>query len=1017
MVPLAFGWGACFPPLQLAALAQANPVQESEEQRSHESDVEGRRSQANQLNEQGVQQVNTSQYQAALQSFQQALDIYRAIGIRAGEGNSLNGIGGIYDSLGQYSKALDYYQQALVIFKEISNRVGEGIVLNNIGFIYYRLGQYPQALEFYQQALVIAKEIDNRSGKGGILNNIGLIYERLGQYPQALEFYQQALVIFKEISDSFDEGTTLNNIGGIYSRLGQYPQALEFYQQALVIAKEVGDCSGEGTTLNNIGVIHEKLGQYPQALEFYQQTLIIVKEIGDRSGEGNSLNGMGGIYSKLGKYPQALKFYQQSLVIAKEIGDRFGEGTMLNNIRVIYSKLGKYPQALEYYQQSLVIAQEIGDRSGEGGIHNNIGFVYSKLGQYPQSLEFYQQSLVIAQEIGDRSGEGTTLNNIGLIYNRLEEHPKALEYYQQALVIFKEIGDRSGEGDILHNIGSLLGSQKQPELAIVFLKQSVNTYEAIRKDLRVLPTEQQQSFTDTVADTYRKLADLLLKSDRILEAQRVLDLLKVQELEEYLRNVRGNAQTASGIEYIQQEQDILNQYNQLQQTAIELGRELAQLQKKEYEQQPLTPQENERRNELVQLLESIKANFNTFAQTPQIRQLIEKLSFTAREQTISLGSLDRLRDNLTQLNAVILYPLILDDRLELIITTPNAPPLRRTVEGVGREKLNAAITAYRQALDNPGSDPIPPAQQLYDWLIAPLEADLAKANATTIIYAPDSALRYIPLAALYDSHQPDGKRWLAQRYRINNITAASLEELNTKPQPQPHILAGAFADTTLVYPIPIGTETQQFRGLPFAGQEVQNLTQLSPNTQSFFDRAFSLQEIKSRMNAYNILHLATHAAVVPGDASQSFILFGNGDRPDLRAIENWSLSNIDLVVLSACETGLGGYDNNGEQILGLGYQFQAQGARAVMASLWKVSDGGTQVLMNAFYTALKNGKSKTEALQLAQQAMITGNDNALEDSTRSLVGVRSRSELPGEVRDKLRHPHYWAPFIVIGNGL
>jgi CHAT domain-containing protein len=121
--------------------------------------------------------------------------------------------------------------------------------------------------------------------------------------------------------------------------------------------------------------------------------------------------------------------------------------------------------------------------------------------------------------------------------------------------------------------------------------------------------------------------------------------------------------------------------------------------------------------------------------------------------------------------------------------------------------------------------------------------------------------------------------------------------------------------------------------------------------------------------------------------------------------------------LSACETGLGGFDNNGEQILGLGYQFQNQGARAVMASLWSVSDGGTQVLMNAFYTALQSGKSKTEALQLAQQAMIIGNDAALGNPRGSLVGVRSRADLPSKVRDRLSHPHYWAPFIVIGNGL
>ncbi|MEO0869036.1 MAG: CHAT domain-containing protein, partial [Cyanobacteria bacterium J06642_11] len=101
---------------------------------------------------------------------------------------------------------------------------------------------------------------------------------------------------------------------------------------------------------------------------------------------------------------------------------------------------------------------------------------------------------------------------------------------------------------------------------------------------------------------------------------------------------------------------------------------------------------------------------------------------------------------------------------------------------------------------------------------------------------------------------------------------------------------------------------------------------------------------------------------------------------------DWQLDDVDLVVLSACETGLGGFDNNGEQILGLGYQFQQVGARAVIASLWQVDDGGTQALMNAFYLALRNGFSKTEALQRAQQALIE-DDLSLVGEPRGTIQV------------------------------
>ena len=129
------------------------------------------------------------------------------------------------------------------------------------------------------------------------------------------------------------------------------------------------------------------------------------------------------------------------------------------------------------------------------------------------------------------------------------------------------------------------------------------------------------------------------------------------------------------------------------------------------------------------------------------------------------------------------------------------------------------------------------------------------------------------------------------------------------------------------------------------------------------------------------------------------------------------LRGTDLVVLSACETGLGGFDNNGEQILGLGYQFQQVGARAVIASLWQVDDGGTQALMNAFYLALRNGFSKTEALQRAQQALIDDDLSLVGEPRGTLRVVDATTGEPVTLKGNSDHPYYWAPFILIGNGL
>jgi CHAT domain-containing protein len=263
-------------------------------------------------------------------------------------------------------------------------------------------------------------------------------------------------------------------------------------------------------------------------------------------------------------------------------------------------------------------------------------------------------------------------------------------------------------------------------------------------------------------------------------------------------------------------------------------------------------------------------------------------------------------------------------------------------------------------------------------------------------------LRYIPLAALHD-----GEQWLIQRFRINYITAASLTDFSTEASAKNglRVLAAAFSDTEQTYAFEVSDRQFRFNGLEFAGIEVENIAAEIPSTTEIFNRDFSRINVETQMGEHSIVHLATHAEFVSGLPEESFIVFGNGDRVNLRDISTWSLPNVDLVVLSACKTAVGGALGNGEEILGFGYQIQRTGARAAIASLWSVDDGGTQILMNAFYAGLEQGMTKAEALRQAQIALITGNFQTL--------GV----EVSPQLAPDLDRPYYWAPFILIGNGL
>ncbi|MBD2319632.1 CHAT domain-containing protein [Phormidium tenue] len=871
----------------------------------------------------------------------------------------------------KFQEGLLACQAALEDFKKTDNLRGQGLALNNIGVNYNALDQYQKAIDNLQQSLKIAREIKDQRLEVRSLGNLGLAYSNLGKYDKAIKFQLQSLAIAREIKDRLGEGQSLGNLGLAYYSLGKYDKAIEFQLQRLVIAREIKDRLGEGASLGNLGLAYDALGKYDKAIEFHLQHLAIAREIKDRSGEGNALGNLGAAYYSLGKYDKAIEFHLQRLAIAREIKDRSGEGNALGNLGAAYYSLGKYDKAIEFHLQFLAIAREIKDRLGEGISLGNLGNAYYSLGKYDKAIEFHLQFLAIAREIKDRLGEGISLGNLGIAYYNLGKYDKAIEFQQQRLAIAREIKDRSGEGISLNNLAVAFKNLNQPELAILFYKQSVNAIEAIRQDVRKLDKDIQKSYLATVEKTYRNLADLLLKQDRILEAQQVLDLLKVQELSDYLKTVRGNNQTSQGVDLQRPEQNI-----------IALASELNQLQQKDREGK-LNQTEEQRLAQLVQAERDQNKQFNAFLDSPEIKKLITELRRVEEQQNLNLASYRKLqKDVLSQIpNAVLLYPLILDDRLELIIINAKTPPLRRTIN-VKREQLNQEIIDFLSELRDAGSEDIKEsAQKLYKLLIQPFEAELQELKIDTIIYAPDGQLRYIPLSALHD-----GKQWLAEKYRVNNITAESLTSFAPKPLAKPRIFAGAFGGK-------LGDKTRAgFDGLPATITEVQKIASLFPNTTTLTETSFSKQITETKANSHTILHLATHGELSVGTPEDSFILFGNGEKATIREIQDWSLSNVDLVILSACQSGIGSKLGTGIEILGLGYQMQSAGARVAIASLWKVDDAGTQALMTAFYGELQKGDvTVTEALRRAQVALIKS--------------------------PNYNHPNYWSAFFAIGNGL
>ncbi|MEG3891476.1 CHAT domain-containing protein [Microcoleus sp. Z1_A1] len=409
--------------------------------------TDAREAEADRLLQQGLQQFQTSQFPAALNSWQQALQIYRALKNRAGEGWVLSNLGGAYINLGNYAKAIDYGQQSLAIAREIKNREGEGAAVLNLGIANLYMGNYAKAIDYGQQSLVIAREIKHREGECLVLVHLGLAYNYLGNYAKSIEYTQQSLAIAREIKNRHSEVVALGNLGGAYIDLGNYAKSIDYGQQSLAIAREIKNLEGEGRALGILGGAYKYLGNYAKAIDYGQQSLAIAREIKHREGECLALNILGGAYIDLGNYAKGIEYTQQSLAIAREIKHREKEGTALGNLGAAYINLGNYAKAIEYAEQSLAIAREIKHRGGEGSALGNLGIAYINLGNYTKALEYSQQQLAIAREIQDRQGEGLALNNLGAAFLKAGNATEAEKMLLNAIQVWESMRQMLGSND------------------------------------------------------------------------------------------------------------------------------------------------------------------------------------------------------------------------------------------------------------------------------------------------------------------------------------------------------------------------------------------------------------------------------------------------------------------------------------------------------------------------------------------------------------------------------------------
>jgi CHAT domain-containing protein len=945
-------------------------------------------------------------YLEALDYYQKSLAIDEKI--EAGEGSmapTLHAIGEVYRSQGNYAAALDLYEQVLEIHLRRNDQVGQAVLLNSIGMIYDNRAQYAEALDYYQRALALAEALGRQSLQNSIAYNIGLSSTIQGNFQAVLDTYYQALEVDRRLGHRADEAIILNGIGAVYYSQGRLEQALAAYQEARAIAKDIGARPLEIQSINGLGDIAEVRGEYAAALAYYQEALARAEEIGSQASISSALLNLGYIQVRLGQYSEALSLYQQSLAIDQANGSRGNEAATLSNIAGVYRRQQQHDQALAYSQQALAIHRETGHLVGEIRALDSMGFAYESMGDFQRALAVYQEALALVNTTEARFLESSILNGLGVTYAKLGDADQAFESLEAALALHRDIGNPAGEAAVLADMAQVLAAGGQPEIAIAFYKQAINLREALRSGLQVLPQALQQSYTDSIAETYRKFADLLITQGRLGEAQQVLELLKLEELREAQPGNRA-AWTGDGLVLAPIEQEIIDAHGSL----IAFGQKIYACQQTRCDElNALREQRSALTLEYTQQVQAFEATIRENRATDEIFTNPSNLSGAAR--------------NLVQAQpgSILIYPLVLENKLWLLWTAAGDVVGSIAVEEVDQLTLGRTVVEFRELLQTPDMASLPrlqaKGQQLYDWLIKPLEAELQKNNIQTIIFAQDRITRYLPMAALYD-----GERYLIERFGVSTVLSAGLTDTRDR--------------ITQVTDAPIlglglTSEVPGFSPLPHVVPELDGVIQAAgwndrgiyPGS-IFLDQAFDRSSLFNNVFDHRILHIATHAKFEPGQPDASFLVLGTGEQLGLTEIDanGAELQNLHLVVLSACETALGGPRADGVEIASISAKFIDSGrARSVLASLWAVNDASTSYLMQLFYEAWASGDgaktvTKTEALRQAQLALLHNSSALATAIARGDVQVIS-GRTPARDPITYAHPYYWAPFILIGNGL
>jgi CHAT domain-containing protein/uncharacterized protein HemY len=897
----------------------------------------------------------------------------------------------------RFEVAEKYFNESLVLMEKYGEPDDEAFVLFGLGLL--KLGRNnADAGQYLEKALSKLSNDSDLKTKVKVLTALGRLDVLQGKVAESLEKFKTALEIANRIGLQSDKILLNNLLSQIYVGLGQNETALNYALVAKKLSDESQDKSLRGTSTNSLAGIYQFQGNYPEAIELFEESIKLGEESKQNALVVLSYQRLGGIYLELSDLNRAEKTYLKAIELSEKIDNPTMKRALVLSVVQVYLRQNKLAEARKKLEALLEEVKNNTDTLIEAYTQQLLGNLALKEKDYTTAQAKFTAALTLQSKAKIVLGIALALQGLGDTFTALGNSTQAQNLYGQTLALFRQIDGTTGEATIFENLMNLERKNGNNRLAIFYGKQSVNLLQSVRGSIKPLDAEIRRSFLSSVENVYRTLAAILIEEGRISEAQDVLSLLKEEEFHQFTRRSSNSMPSSfhqlslntEETEAAQKYKEITDGMTLMKQRLSEIGLG-----------QPLAPEKLSEMQRLQTELAGINKKFVEF-----LKELTVKFSQSKTASTLgtSKSQTQVWQKKLTEFGAgaVLLTTLLTENRYYVIITTPNRQVAR--FKEISFVELTQKVKQLREVLEHPKSlvlgDPRstaqpPVMQEIYQTLVKPIEADLLQMNAKTLLWSLDGVLRYLPFAALHD-----GQNYLVEKY-TNVVVTLAQPPADVRVSPKGWRALGAGVSK------PIG----DFAPLPQVEIELKTIVRdetakkRRDETGFFIGRRLLNQDF-SRSNfadslkqKFQLVHLATHFVFGSGKDIDSFLLLGNDDRltlAQLRTDKQFDFDGVDLLTLSACETGLSTLDANGVEVESFAVIAQRRGAKTVMASLWRIPHVSTKPLMKEFYRQYKNGKggiSKAEALRQAQITLL-------------------KNSKPNQA---YTHPAYWGAFIIIGN--